>query len=222
VSDLQAKRRRERNSHSIACNVCGAHISLLDREERLPAHLPSALTEMDIAADAKRARETAALTLEGKIETNDFDVFLAHNNFDKVAIQKIAAQLKQRGLYPWLDKEQIPPGRWFQDVIQQVIPKIKSVAVFIGSKGLGKWQTLELRSFISQCVESDIPVIPVLLPGVQEVLSHFGFLKELNWVRFSNLNDVEALDNLIWGITGKNPQKIFKKHPGLGSKPFIS
>lgn len=210
VSALQAKRRREREYRWIECNVCGERVSLLDDKERLPALRPSVLAEMDQAADAKRARETAALTLEGKIETNDFDVFLAHNNFDKDAVSIIADHLKGRGLYPWVDKEQIPPGRWFQDVIQQVIPKIKSAAVFIGPKGLGKWQTLELRAFISQCVEHDIPVIPVLLPGVQDISSYLVFLKELNSVRFSNLNDSEALDNLVWGITGKNPHKYTK------------
>ena len=79
--------------------------------------------------------------------------------------------------------------RPFQDVIQQAVPEIKSAAVFIGPKGLGKWQTLELRSFISQCVDTNIPVIPVLLPGVQDISGFFLFLKGLNSVRFSRLDD---------------------------------
>jgi DNA-directed RNA polymerase subunit RPC12/RpoP len=210
VSELQAKRRREREYRWIECNVCGERVSLLDDKERLPAVRPSVLSEMDQAADAMRARETAALTLEGKIETNDFDVFLAHNSFDKAAVSIIADHLRRRGLHPWLDKEQIPPGRWFQDVIQQAIAKIKSAAVFIGPNGLGRWQTLELRSFISQCVNSDIPVIPVLLPGVEDISGYLIFLKELNRVHFSSLDDSEALDNLVWGITGKNPHKFVK------------
>ena len=116
--------------------------------------------------------------------------------------------LKRRGLNPWLDTEQVPPGRWFQDFIQEAIPKAKSAAIFIGPKGLGKWQTLELRAFISECVEDDIPVIPVLLPGVQSVPRKLGFLRELNWVRFEKtIDDDEALDRLEWGITEERPHR---------------
>ena len=66
---------------------------------------------------------------------------------------------------------------------------------------------MELRSFISRCVEADIPVIPVLLPNVDNIPENLLFLKELNWVKFSqSIDDKQALDNLEWGITGKNPQ----------------
>ncbi len=140
--------------------------------------------------------------------TDNFDVFLAHNSLDKLQVEAIGEELKRRGLMPWLDKEQIPPGRWFQDVIQKAIPNVKSAAIFIGFKGLGKWQELELRSFISRCVEADIPVIPVLLPGVENIPEHLLFLKELNWVRFfKGIDEVNALDNLVWGITGQNPRQ---------------
>jgi hypothetical protein len=110
----------------------------------------------------------------------DFDVFMAHNSHDKAQVEAIGKKLKERGLKPWLDKEQIPPGRWFQDVIQAAIPNTKSAAIFIGLKGLGRWQSLELRSFISKCVENGIPVISVLLPGVDRFPDSLPFLKELH------------------------------------------
>ena len=140
-------------------------------------------------------------------ESSDFDVFLAHNSLDKPQVEAVARKLQQRGIKYWLDKEQIPPGRWFQDVIQQAIPNVKSAAIFIGVNALGKWQKVELRSFISRCVEADIPVIPVLLPNVDNIPENLLFLKELNWVKFSqSIDKKEALDNLEWGITGKKPQ----------------
>ena len=136
----------------------------------------------------------------------EFDVFLAHNSQDKPQVRSIASQLKQRNLTYWIDEEQIPPGRPFQDVIQQAIPLVKSAAIFIGVMGLGKWQAMELRSLISRCVAEDIPVIPVLLPGVNGIPEHLLFLQELNWVRFANgIDDVEALYKLEWGITGRKP-----------------
>ena len=148
-----------------------------------------------------------ARIINGKVKTSEevaeFDVFLAHNSIDKDEVEAICEALKQKGLTPWLDKEQIPPGRWFQDVIQQAIATVKSAAIFIGEQGLGRWEALELRSFISQCVERGIPVIPVLLPGVERIPDDLLFLRELNWVRFTTADDPEAIKNLCWGITGK-------------------
>ena len=135
-----------------------------------------------------------------------FDVFLAHNSQDKPQVRAIANQLKQRGLKPWLDEEQIPPGRPFQDEIQQAIPNVKSAAIFIGSGGLGQWQVMELRSFTSRCVECGIPVIPILLPKVDKIPDNLLFLQQFNWVSFARgIDDIEALDNLEWGITGQKP-----------------
>ena len=141
-------------------------------------------------------------------ESSNFDVFLAHNSSDKPQVEAVAGELRKRGIEYWLDKEQIPPGRWFQDVIQEAIPNVKSAAIFIGVNAVGKWQKLELRSFINRCVEADIPVIPVLLPGVNQIPENLVFLKEFSWVKFSqSINEKEALDNLEWGITGKKPQR---------------
>jgi hypothetical protein len=143
-----------------------------------------------------------------KMELAEFDVFLAHNTEDEREVECIGEALRLRGLNPWLDKEQIPPGRWFQDLIQRAIPVVKSAAIFIGPKGIGRWQTLELRSFISQCVERGIPTIPVLLPGATKFPPELLFLQQLNWVRFrKSIDEVEALDDLEWGVTGEHPKR---------------
>ncbi|KOP25993.1 transcriptional regulator [Hapalosiphon sp. MRB220] len=136
-----------------------------------------------------------------------FDVFLAHNSLDKPEVQYIAAELRRRNLEPWIDDEQIPPGRPFQDEIQQAIPLVKSAAIFIGVRGLGLWQSWELRSLINQCVKRNIPIIPVLLPGVYQLPENLIFLQEFRWVCFSqSINDARALDLLEWGITGLKPK----------------
>ena len=137
---------------------------------------------------------------------SEFDVFLAHSSKDKAQVRAINKKLKQRGLKPWLDEEQIPPGRSFQDEIQRTIPRVKSAAIFIGSQQ-GRWQLLELKTFISQCVNNRIPVIPILLPGVDEIPDNLPFLKEFSWVSFElGIDDTEALKRLVWGITGEKPQ----------------
>ncbi|MEG4391500.1 toll/interleukin-1 receptor domain-containing protein [Microcoleus sp. BROC3] len=140
-----------------------------------------------------------------------FDVFLAHNSQDKPQVRAIVTNLKRRGLKVWLDEEQIPPGRPFQDVIQQALQNVSCAAIFIGLGGLGRWQILELRSLLTRFVDANIPVIPVLLPGVEGIPEHLLFLQELNYVKFENgINDFEALDKLEAGIRQK-PVKSFPK-----------
>ena len=140
-----------------------------------------------------------------------FDVFLAHNSQDKPQVRAIANKLKRRGLTVWLDEEQIPPGRSFQDAIQQALQNVKSAAIFIGTEGLGKWQILELRSLISRLLEADIPIIPVLLPGVEGIPDNLLFLRELNYVKFEKgINDFEALDKLESGIRQKHVKSLPK------------
>ncbi len=104
----------------------------------------------------------------------EFDVFLAHNSQDKPSVIAVANELKKLGVKPWLDGEQIRPGQPFQAVIQQALQDVKSVAIFIGPEGLGRWQAIELRSAISQCVERGVPVIPVLLPLSSAVFPEGG------------------------------------------------
>ena len=135
-----------------------------------------------------------------------FDVFLAHNSQDKPLIRQIYRKLKERGLKPWLDEEEIAPGQKFQDVIQQAIGRIKTVAFCIGKWGIGPWQDLEQKAVISQCVERDMPVIPVLPPGIEVIPNNLLFLRESQAVRFeTSIDDESTLSNLEWGITGQKP-----------------
>jgi hypothetical protein len=143
-------------------------------------------------------------TLRVKMNQGAFDIFLAHNSNDKPLALELADQLRSRGIYPWIDVEQIPPGRWFQDVIQSVIRVVKAAAILLGPSGLGRWQIVELRSFVDQCLDKGIPLIPVLLPGVSNVPEHLVFLRQLKFVKVTNnISDKEILDELEWGITGK-------------------
>ncbi|ETR68149.1 MAG: hypothetical protein OMM_10825 [Candidatus Magnetoglobus multicellularis str. Araruama] len=65
-----------------------------------------------------------------------FDVFLCHNHEDKKIVKDIAFKLKDKGIKPWLDVWELPPGQPWQEILEQQIEKIHSVAIFIGKKGL--------------------------------------------------------------------------------------
>ncbi|MEH1787163.1 MAG: TIR domain-containing protein [Nostoc sp.] len=155
-----------------------------------------------------------------------YDVFLAHNSLDKPEVRKIFEKLKKCGLNPWLDEDAILPGRSFQKEIQDIILKVESAAIFISDNGLGKWQSMELNVLMSECLERNTPLIPVLLPGFDKSrqLELLPFLRQFNWVDISK-NDEKEFDRLIWGINGAKRETIQElkpdQKPGIISKKTV-
>jgi len=135
-----------------------------------------------------------------------FDVFLSYNSQDKPLIQTICCKLRERGIEPWFDEEQVLPGEDFQDKLQQAITQVKAAAIYIGKGELGAWQKFELNALIRQCVSRGIHVIPVLLPGVSSIPDSLPFLQANSLVQFISEDDIEALDKLETGITGLQPK----------------
>ena len=75
-----------------------------------------------------------------------------------------------------------------------------------------------MKAFITQCVKRDIPVIPVLLPGVTAIPESLLFLSEFHAVSFQNgIEDERALFRMEWGITGQKPTQRPANHPS----PYI-
>ena len=148
-----------------------------------------------------------------------FDVFLAHSSKDKPLVRQLYGQLRSRGIRPWLDEVEVLPGVSFQDELSRVINEVGAVAILIGTDELSRWQALELRSLIEQCIEQTIPIIPVLLPGTTEIPRSLLFLKEFQWVSFQNgINDKRALYQLEWGVTLRKPDETVCNTP-LRSSP---
>ena len=138
--------------------------------------------------------------------SNEFDVFLAHNSQDKAIVRNIANELRQRNIDPWLDDEQIPAGQPILDFIEKAIQNVKSIAVFIGLKKLGSWQKIELLSLIG--VAEDIPIIPVLLPGVDDIPNDLTFLKDRRYISFTQSGYETAINLLVGEIKGQKPNLL--------------
>lgn len=210
VPSQLVKIAKDMNSSVINCPVpnCGNAIHL--QEDPGPNHDDLGLvSRIDSQADKSRHASARESLLQGKIKTNNFDVFLAHSSADKRSVRRISRALKQRGIYPWLDADNLPPGILFQDGLEEAISSVKSAAIIIGPQGVGRWQVIEMKAFISQFVERSLPVIPVLLPGVTQIPQELRFLSEFNFVRFEQeVEENDALDSLEWGITGRRPANV--------------
>lgn len=219
IGELQVKRRQERGFDYINCPVCEARVSITG-EQDLTITNTVVIYEMDRVADNKRIHETAISTLQGKIETRDFDVFLCHNKNDAIAVRRIAEQLKKYGILPWLDAEQLRPGLPWQSALEAQISSIKAAAVFIGGNGVGPWQDAEIAALLRQFVGRGCPVIPVILNDTQAAPSLPLFLEGMSWVDFRQTAP-NPMEQLIWGITGRRglasdySEKMFRDTPNL-------
>jgi TIR domain len=154
------------------------------------------------AVNESRDRSVAATRLRGKMETGDYDVFLCYNSKDKSRVIAIGERLKERGILPWLDIWEIRPGSRWQKELQRNIKSIKSVAVFIGGRGAGPWQDLEVESLLQQFVKRKRPIIPVILEGRSGTPRLPTFLSSWHIVDMRQ-PEPDPFNQLVWGITGE-------------------
>jgi len=125
-----------------------------------------ALAAMDRTADRRRDIQANITAVDGKIETQDFDVFLCHHSTDKTTVKLIGELLKEKGLLPWLDEWELRPGFPWQSLLEEQIENIKAAAVFMGKNGIGPWQDQEIAAFLRQFIKRQCPVKPLKLPDV--------------------------------------------------------
>lgn len=171
-----------------------AHAGILGQVQTILSDISTASrTELDVC-DFWRMRKA----------DGQFDVFLCHNSQEKDAVREMNVKLQASRIKTWFDEEQLPPGRMWQELLEEQIQQIKTAAVFVGQSGLGPWQDIELRAFLSEFVRRRCPVIPVILPKCVSVPQLPLFLKQFTWVDFRK-SKPEPFGQLLWGITGKRP-----------------
>lgn len=150
VTDLAASRRRERGFDWIRCGVCETPISLLDREERL-ARVPStSVAEIDKAADTGRDSAAAAMVLQGKKRTKDYDIFISYSHQNaRWVLDWLLPRLEQRGIYPYVDVHDFEVGVPLVDNIERALERThKTLLVLTPAYLQSEWAGFE--SVLSQ------------------------------------------------------------------------
>jgi len=153
-------------------------------------------------------------------EGESFDVFLSHNSHDKPAVRALKERLEAHRIKCWFDEDQLRPGIPWQELLEDGIKVSSSVAVLVGSDGLGPWETEEMRAALQLAVRDKRPVIPVLLPDAPSKPDLPLFLSNRTWVEFRDAKGSNALDQLVWGITGTKPKAAHETTDGLFMVPF--
>ena len=134
-------------------------------------------------------------------------VFLSHNSRDKPAVRNLKQYLLGYQITVWLGEDELQPGIPWQKLLEDGIRNSKSVAVLVGSDGLGPWEEEEMRAALQFAVSEKRSVIPVLLPGAPSQPELPMFLRNRTWVDLRDGLTAAGLDKLVWGITGKKPTK---------------
>jgi len=170
-----------------------------------PVPTPMPATGSQAAPAPTPALSPAAQRVQQRRAAGQFDVFLCHNAADKPAVRALARQLLDRGILPWLDEWELPPGQPWQRLLEQQIGRIGSAAVCIGPAGFGRWHEMEMRGFIDEFNRRELPVISVLLlpPGAPNPDLPL-FLRHFTWVDFRSA-EPDPMDRLAWGVTGQRP-----------------
>lgn len=137
------------------------------------------------------------------MSNTSFDVFLSHNSRNKPEVRKLYLALKDQGLRPWLDEEELRPGLLWLPALEQALSNSRAVVVLFGAGGLGSWHANEMcAALVLAADDQKIPVIAVRLSSCPADEPIPLFLRTRTWVDLSPQLDEHNLRLLIWGITG--------------------
>jgi hypothetical protein len=156
-----------------------------------------------------------------KTTEKQFDVFLSYNSKDRSAVVDLANKLRAQGLNVWLDVCELRPGHPWQEALEEIIKKCSAVAVLVGDSGIGPWENMEMRGCISEFVQRNLPVIPVLLSNCPQAPVLPFFLKGFTWVDYRDGQEDDGFHRLMWGITGEKPNE-WEELPALRPKEGVT
>ena len=137
-------------------------------------------------------------------ENETFDTFISYKTGDKKDVKKIANQLKQHQILPWLDDWELRPGTLAFTEMEQSFKKSKSMVVVLGNHGTGRWQDREIETFLHFFGRKKSQIVLLLSKDSESKISNEikNMLKNCVKVDFSGDDSDKALSELIEHIPG--------------------
>jgi hypothetical protein len=136
-----------------------------------------------------------------------FDAFLSHSHADAELVEGLAQRLEDHhDFHVWLDRWVLVAGENWQPAMARGLRNSRVCVVCIGEHTPSGWFHEEIqRALNRQTQDSTFRVIPVLLPGAQEV-NVDDFLELRTWVDLRDgLDNAHAFHVLVSGIQGVAP-----------------
>ena len=140
-------------------------------------------------------------------------------------VERVAQAMHALGLKVFLDRWYLAPGSSWPEALERALASCRAVAVLLGPSGMGPWQQREqYRALDRQAKTPDFPVIPVVLPGTEDLA--LGFLGLNTWVDLRS--DLErglgllakAVHGEPAGPAGQGPDPRAAICPYRGLQPF--
>ena len=200
------KRRLARGATDILCPDCDLRTGIEDLSDIGELARDKARLISQEANDA-RERDLAATRVYGKEQIGHYDVFLSYNSDDREWALMLADILEKLALRPWIVDKEVPPGERSQSALEVGIQTAHSSAILVSPSGLGRWQELEMQASVAKSLDVEHPVIPVLLPGMEDEPDLSGFLGTFTWVDLCELPKPPParIAELVAGIWGRRP-----------------
>jgi len=93
-------------------------------------------------------------------------IFLSYAGLDREIAAQVALGLQRAGVDVWWDREGIGWGdNWIQK-LEDALTQCGGYVILVGSSGVRRWVKFELSLAIKRHIEQDLPIFPLLLPGV--------------------------------------------------------
>ena len=138
-----------------------------------------------------------------------YDLFLSYHWRDHETVEAVAEALRDSGIKPFLDRWYLVPGRRWVEVLEQTLSECRSVAIFLGPEGMGRWQQREKEYALDrQTRDPAFSVIPVLLQGADPAL---GFLPLNTWVDLRQGRGPDKIEVLVRAARGLPPGDDLKR-----------
>ena len=192
----------------VTCPVCARRFQIDDLAEQSSMD-DETLDRIDAAAESERARQQRLAVLDQKAKWKDYDVFLCHDSKDKREVRWLADRLIDWGVLPWIDERAIGAGGLFVAEMEQALESIPAIAIIVGPHGPGCWQEMEYYAAMQRYVKSrdktgqqPARIIPVLLPGVDEVPELPVFLRMFNYVDLRQGDPRDQMQRLVEALLG--------------------
>src|SRR5215212_4226179 len=155
-----------------------------------------------------------------------YDVFLSYTRADAATAETLRARLAETGLRAFLDRYALPAGQSWQPQLEAALAGCRALVILLGPSGLGTWQHREIQLGLDRQATAEkaapFPVIPVLLPGLQEDNIPLGRFLGLNtWIDLrQGLDEPEALQRLLAGVQGRAIDEVATTNLLAGLSPY--
>ena len=162
---------------------------------RLPGN--SAFAPFAQAPPQAQAGQTVAAADYQHVTSDFYHCFISYNSRYREEVKAVNEALRNRGVRPWMDVQDLGYGTVFAREIEQVLSRVRVFLACIGAENLGPWQTAEVEVALANSVHGRCTVIPVLLSDVTNHDALPPFLRRFNSVGLKgDARDAAAFDEL--------------------------